>query len=430
MAEAGTATVRRIRNINDPRSPLTRCIMKKYYLALEKGSLRTSMHPLLGPTTIGRGLDNAIIIQEPTASRFHACVSLQDGTWTVEDLGSTNGVLVAGKRIKKVPLTTGDTFQIGDFTFRLVETELSGDRTQFSQTVQILSASINTAGADRAAAATSPSPERLKDAIAAIPFFKSLNEKEYDRLVSTSTLHIFQPGETIIRQGDPGRSVFLILHGRVRVFTRDYKGEELALAELGVSQFFGEISFLTGQPRSSYVEPLENSVLVELSYTAMYKLAQENPQVKKTLAEYYQERVNSTKKTREKAGAPERRRHERLNERLPVTFMVVSQSEGPEAETTKIFTGSSLDISMSGAVLECKESGLANLNPDVQVRLEIQLPPPWERVRAVGSVRRFQAASAETKAAIIALEFKAMPGEDIRKLKGFLHGERPPEAKP
>jgi CRP-like cAMP-binding protein len=214
------------------------------------------------------------------------------------------------------------------------------------------------------------------------------------------------------------------------VFTRDYKGEELELAVLGVSQFFGEISFLTGQPRSSYVEPLENSVLVELSYTTMYKLAQENPQVKETLAEYYEDRVNSTKKTREKAGAPERRRHERLKERLAVTFMVVSQSEGQEAEIAKVFGGHSLDISMSGMVLECAESGLANLNPGAQVRLEIQLPPPWERVRAVGTVRRFQAASAEGKAAVFALEFKAMPGEDIRKLKGFLHGEQPPAATP
>jgi len=399
--------------------------MKKYYLALEKGSLRTSMHPLLGPTTIGRGLDNAIIIQELTASRSHACVSLQDGAWTVEDLGSTNGVLLAGKRIKKAPLRPGDSFQIGDFTFRLVETEVSGRGPQFSETVQILSASINTTAAERRAGGTSPSPERLKEAIAGIPFFRSLSEKELDKLASTSTLHIFQPGEHIIRQGDPGRSVFLILHGRVRVFTRDYKGQELELAVLGVSQFFGEISFLTGEPRSSYVEPLENSVLVELSYTAMNKLAQENPHVKETLVEYYRERLDSTKKKREEAGAPERRRHERLKERLPVTFMAVAQTEVQEAEITKIFTALSLDISMSGMVLECADSGLGNLSPGTQVRLEIQLPPPWERVRAVGTVRRFQAAGEETKAAVFALEFKAMPGEDIRKLKGFLHGEQP-----
>jgi hypothetical protein len=191
-----------------------------------------------------------------------------------------------------------------------------------------------------------------------------------------------------------------------------------------VSQFFGEISFLTGQPRSSYVEPLENSVLVELSYTTMLKLAQENPHVKETLAQYYSERVNSTRQKREEAGAPERRRHDRLKERLPVTFMVVAHTEEQEAEISKIFSALSLDISMSGMVLECAESGLGNLSPGSQVRLEIQLPPPWERVRAVGTVRRFQAASAERKTASLALEFKAMPGEDIRKLKAFLHGEQ------
>jgi len=57
------------------------------------------------------------------------------------------------------------------------------------------------------------------------------------------------------------------------------------------------------------------------------------------------------------------------------------------------------------------------------VRLEIELPPSAEKVRAVGTVRRFQSVTAEAKAALVALEFKAMPAEDIQKLKRFLHGE-------
>jgi len=397
--------------------------MKRYYLALEKGSLRTSMHPLVAPTTIGRGPDNAIIIEDITASRSHARVSFLEGAWTVEDLGSTNGVFVAAKRVTKAALRPGDTFDIGDYTFRLVEMASSGDGTQLSDTVQLLSANIETMGSPSRGNRTSPNPERLQAVIAAIPFFSSLGEPELDRLASTSTLHIFQPGETIIREGDPGRSVYLILHGQVRVFTRDYKGEELELAILGASQFFGEMSFLTGQPRSSHVEAKENSVLVELSYTIMHRLAQENPRVKETLLTYYRERVESTKKKREEVGAPERRQQERVRERVPVTFTIVSQ---PESEAGPEITGYhavSRDISMSGIILECREPLPAPLTAGNQVRLEIELPPSAEKVRAVGTVRRFQSVTAEQKAALVALEFKAMPAEDIQKLKRFLHGE-------
>jgi len=397
--------------------------MKRYYLAIEKGSLRTSMHALVAPTTIGRGPDNAIIIEEITASRSHAGVSFLEGAWTVEDLGSRNGVFAAGKRITKAALRPGDTFHIGDYTFRLVEMEVSGDRTQLSDTVQILSANIETMASPSRGSGTSPSPERLQAVIAAIPFFSSLGEPELDRLASTSTLHVFQSGEIIIREGDPGRSVYIILHGRVRVFTRDYKGKELELATLGGSQFFGEMSFLTGQPRSSHVEALESSVLVELSYTAMHRLAKENPQVKETLLRYYRERVESTKKKREEAGAPERRRQERVKERVPVIFTIAPQPESEARPETTVYRGVSRDISMSGIILECREPLPEPLTAGDQVRLEIELPPSGEKVRAVGTVRRSQIVTAEAKAALVALEFKAMPSEDVQKLKRFLHGE-------
>lgn len=397
--------------------------MKRYFLALEKGSLRTSMHPLVAPTTIGRGPDNAIIIEEITASRSHARVSFLEGAWTVEDLGSTNGVFAAGKRITSSPLRPGDTFHIGDYTFRFVEMEVSAEATHLSDTVQILSANIGTMGSPSRDSGTSPNPERLQAVIAAIPFFSSLGEPELDGLASTSTLHVFQAGDTIIRQGDPGRSVYIILHGRVRVFTRDYKGQELELAVLEASQFFGEMSFLTGQPRSSHVEALESSVLVELSYTTMHRLAKENPQVKETLLRYYRERVESTKKKREEVEAPERRQQERVKERVPVIFTIAPQPESEAGPESTVYRAVSRDISMSGIILECREALPDPLTAGNQVRLEIELPPSGEKVRAVGTVRRFQIVTAEAKAALVALEFKAMPPEDIQRLKRFLHGE-------
>jgi len=78
---------------------------------------------------------------------------------------------------------------------------------------------------------------------------------------------------------------------------------------------------------------------------------------------------------------------------------------------------------MSGIILECREALPDPLTAGNQVRLEIELPPSGEKVRAVGTVRRFQMVTAKAKAALVALEFKAMPSEDIQKLKRFLHGE-------
>jgi CRP-like cAMP-binding protein len=397
--------------------------MKRYYLALERGALRTSMHPLVGPTTIGRGPDNAIIIEEITASRSHASVSFLGGAWTVEDLGSTNGIFVAGKRITKTALRPGDTFHIGAYTFCLVEMEVPGDQMHLSDTMQILSVNIETMGGLSRGSGTSHDAERLQAVIAAIPFFSSLGEAELGRLASTSTLHIFQPGEIIIRQGDPGRSVFLILHGRVRVFTRDYKGQELELAVLEASQFFGEMSCLTGQPRSGYVEAVENSALIELSYAAMYKLVQEHPQVKQTLVQYYRERTEGTKQKREEAGVPERRRTQRVDVEIPVAFNLVSAEGATETQSTRTCRGISRNLSTTGLVVECRGVVPGTLTCGTRLRLLIQLTAPDGKVRAVGEIRRFQAAAGEGKGPLLAIEFVAIAQADTKALTAFLHGE-------
>jgi len=300
--------------------------------------------------------------------------------------------------------------------------EVSEEGTQLSDTVQILSANIGTMGSPSRDSGTSPNPERLQAVIAAIPFFSSLGEPELDGLASTSTLHVFQPGETIIRQGDPGRSVYIILHGRVRVFTRDYKGEEVELAILGASQFFGR--FLSQRhPRSSHVEALESSVLVELSYTTMHRLAKESPQVKETLLRYYASAWRARRRSEEEVEAPERRQQERLKERVPVIFTIAPQPESKAGPESTVYRAVSRDISMSGMILECREPFPDPLTAGRQARLEIELPPSGEKVRAVGTVRRFQIVTAEAKAALVALEFNAMPSEDIQRLKRFLHGE-------
>jgi CRP-like cAMP-binding protein len=184
--------------------------------------------------------------------------------------------------------------------------------------VEIVSAAIEESSPSPRGGRPTPGSEQLQQAIAEIPFFSSLGEAQLSKLAETATLHVFQSGDTIIREGDPGRSVFLILAGRVRVFTRDYRGNELDLAALGVSQFFGEMSFLTGKPRSSFVAALEGSVLIELSYTAMSKLIRENPHFKDILVKYFRERIESTRKKREEVGMPERRQNDRVRARVAI----------------------------------------------------------------------------------------------------------------
>jgi FHA domain/Domain of unknown function (DUF1707) len=50
-------------------------------------------------TIIGRSRSSGCVLADPTVSRAHAVVSYRDGTWSLRDLGSTNGTYVNGRRI-------------------------------------------------------------------------------------------------------------------------------------------------------------------------------------------------------------------------------------------------------------------------------------------------------------------------------------------
>jgi serine/threonine-protein kinase len=79
--------------------------------------------PLDKPTvTIGRRADNDVCVPEATVSGQHAQLRWQNATWTVEDMGSTNGTYVdhTYERRKSVNLMHGGEVQLGELRFKLV----------------------------------------------------------------------------------------------------------------------------------------------------------------------------------------------------------------------------------------------------------------------------------------------------------------------
>jgi len=273
--------------------------VKRFYVAFQIGSMRKSVYPLLGPTTIGRGADNTITIPDPTISRKHAKVSFQEGCCVVEDMQSANGIMVNGSRVERLTLKSGDTFHLGDILFSFIEREIAESENKFEDTVQILS-SVEGLGILDEKEEPESSLERIREVVAAIPFVHPLNEMERRELADTAELHGFSAEEIIIREGDPGRSIYVILSGRVRVFTRDSAGNEEELAILEEGQFFGEMSLLTGKSRSAYVSALDSSMLMEISFTSMRKLIRGNHKVREILLDHYRDRHKTAKQKGDK----------------------------------------------------------------------------------------------------------------------------------
>jgi len=403
--------------------------MKQCYLAFEIGSMQKTIYPLLGPTTIGRAADNTITLPDPMTSRNHARLVIADGKWVVEDLGSANGIIFGGQRVERVALSSGDIFEVGGVSFRYVEKEISGKSKQLFETVQILA----TAGDDldfhvaeetkeAAAEQSIPWSQRLQEAVAAIPFFSPLDGDEKKKLADAATLHVFNAGEMIIREEDPGRSIYVILDGKIRVFTRDHQGEELELAVLGASQFFGEMSFLTGKPRSGSVAAVDTSVIVELSYTSMRKVVKEHPTVKKVLVEYYQERSGNTAEKRAEKGMDEGKRDSRQKDRVSVKLVVLPQTTPTGEAKASSWKGVSVDVAESGIVVRVSGASPETFLVQGEVRLEIDLPEPWGEIRTLGTIRRVKSAQTAKEMTMVGIEYAGMAEADARKLKDYLSG--------
>ena len=82
------------------------------------GKTSKDVIPLTLPTVLGRSREAKLTIVHPMISRRHCRLFEKDGLLMIEDLGSLNGTLVAGQRVKETPLPPNGEFTVGPLTFR------------------------------------------------------------------------------------------------------------------------------------------------------------------------------------------------------------------------------------------------------------------------------------------------------------------------
>jgi small-conductance mechanosensitive channel/CRP-like cAMP-binding protein len=136
----------------------------------------------------------------------------------------------------------------------------------------------------------------VADRLAAIDLFAGLDDVERARLAQACAEHLFGAGERIVRQGDAGQSMFVVLDGTVRV-TLEPSGQEVAVTSRG--GFFGEMSMLTGDPRTATVSALDDALLLEISAERFRDLAV----ARSGLVEHVSEVVSARRATLEAARA-------------------------------------------------------------------------------------------------------------------------------
>jgi len=136
--------------------------------------------------------------------------------------------------------------------------------------------------------------EKQKPTSSVIPLFSGLTQEEFDDFTKMMAVHTLPPASIIVRQNDTGKSVYIIASGSVKVYTKLLSGERVDLAVLQPSDFFGEIAFLTGKPRTATVETAEDTVILEVTEDKLRDLVSRRPHIMDVLQKYSETRLKGT----------------------------------------------------------------------------------------------------------------------------------------
>lgn len=134
--------------------------------------------------------------------------------------------------------------------------------------------------------------ESVRVLLAGVDLFQSLSADEMGRLVESARLQIFAAGEKLFRQGEPGDSFYIIRDGKVSVLVAGADGAPVPVAHLGERALFGEMSLLTGEPRSATVVAETDVEVVQVAKQSFAGLLQANVELAGRLAVILEKRLS------------------------------------------------------------------------------------------------------------------------------------------
>lgn len=151
--------------------------------------------------------------------------------------------------------------------------------------------------------------ERRSEALERVDLFRPLTDEDRQQLARSLFYAPFVTGEVLTRQGAEAHWLYLILKGEVSVHVRSDEGLEKEVARLGSGDFFGEMSLMTGAPRSATVVAVSPVECYRLDKDAFQKVIRERPAIAEPVAEILARRRTELITVRENLDQEAQRRH-------------------------------------------------------------------------------------------------------------------------
>jgi type IV pilus assembly protein PilB len=139
--------------------------------------------------------------------------------------------------------------------------------------------------------------EQLGQFLKNVKLFGELSPDSLIKLASCLKVADFPPSEVIVREGAPGVSMYIIKSGLVEVRKKDPStGIDFLVAQLSAGAAVGEMSLLTGKPRSATVTTVQPTVVFTLTRADFRNLLTQHPEISLGLARILAERLEEATK--------------------------------------------------------------------------------------------------------------------------------------
>jgi len=169
------------------------------------------------------------------------------------------------------------------------------------------------------------------------PLLEPLDDGDRRALLQELREVSFDAGQVIFTRGDPGRDVYLVVSGRVRLSVLTPEGRELSFAHAEPGAIFGEIAMLDEGPRSADATAVTKTLALSLGRPAFMRIAESRPHLVDAVVRFLCRRIREADQQLEAiAVCP-------IEVRLARFFLAAARQKKPDVEVGTV----SVDLGMS-----------------------------------------------------------------------------------
>jgi tetratricopeptide (TPR) repeat protein len=147
-----------------------------------------------------------------------------------------------------------------------------------------------------------PIGEEAAQGMVASPLFSDFSSEELVEVIKGLELLNYEAGDVIVAEGAPGDSLFVLTTGTVKAFVKDPDGHYHKVREMYEGAFFGEVSILTGKPRSATITAATACELLALDRATLDAITERQPNVLTILKHFCEARLGSVDEVQIRTG--------------------------------------------------------------------------------------------------------------------------------